>query len=407
MESPEQQQTQSATPQWLLHLQRNSWEPEIIISGIMLAFIFAFPAQVYEFTAALIQEYGLHFLGAFVLLLYISIVINVFKFFFIAHLLLRFFWAGMLGVSYAFPKGVIVENLFKLSQRYQYSHPDKMVLKIERFCSMAFGLPTILGIVLVIISAYLGLLLGIQAVFRLHFFSIYLLFISTMILFALAYLLFHKARFFQWMGNSMYSSVSSIYQSNLGKWSILAYVVLVAMLAIPGAMSDTHNFVAFYSDQSMATQDDDWLIKSHYISGEKPVQRMPRAFITHQEVKGKWMMLSLAHYKSDDYQAVMLNTHFSRQLDSLHWKTIKTQADIYRIYINDSLITTDQWLRIQLPGTEQKVFQTMVPVEWLAEGIHQVRIERIMAIEQFTSTTPKFIHRKQWYAFPFTYLKEY
>jgi hypothetical protein len=45
MELPKPE-TQNQAPAWLDDLQKNSWEPEVIISGIALAFIFAFPAQL-------------------------------------------------------------------------------------------------------------------------------------------------------------------------------------------------------------------------------------------------------------------------------------------------------------------------------------------------------------------------
>ena len=105
---------------WIKNLQRNSWEPEVIISGISLAFIFAFPAQVFEFGVKLTQEFGLEFTGAYLVLIYLSMILSVFKIFFSIHLILRFIWAGLLGLSYAFPKGVINENLFKISREYYY-----------------------------------------------------------------------------------------------------------------------------------------------------------------------------------------------------------------------------------------------------------------------------------------------
>lgn len=79
---------------WLESLQRNSWEPEVIISGITLAFLFSFPSKIYTFSAMLVQEVGLAFVGAMLVLLYLSAVISVFKIFFVVHLVLRFIWAG-------------------------------------------------------------------------------------------------------------------------------------------------------------------------------------------------------------------------------------------------------------------------------------------------------------------------
>jgi len=101
---------------WLENLRRNSCEPEVIISGIIFAFLFIFPSKVYEFSAYLIQDLGVGYLPSSLVLLYLTMIISIFKIFFVVHLALRFIWAGLLGLSFAFPEGVIQEKLFKMGQ---------------------------------------------------------------------------------------------------------------------------------------------------------------------------------------------------------------------------------------------------------------------------------------------------
>ena len=170
---------------WLENLQRNSWEPEVIISGITLAFLFAFPSKIYTFSAMLVQELGLHFLGAMLVLLYLSAVISVFKIFFVVHLILRFIWAGLLGLSYAFPEGVIKENLFKISRDYEYQKPSEMVLAMERICSMTFAYPISIVFMILIFTSYLGFLLIIYVSLDISFFIIYIIFMISVLGFML------------------------------------------------------------------------------------------------------------------------------------------------------------------------------------------------------------------------------
>ena len=47
---------------WLENLQRNSWEPEVFISGMTLVFLFIFPSKVYEFAAYLVLNLGVGYL---------------------------------------------------------------------------------------------------------------------------------------------------------------------------------------------------------------------------------------------------------------------------------------------------------------------------------------------------------
>jgi len=48
----------SETPDWLLEIQNKSWEPEILISGITLTFLFILSNYIYNFFGMLIQEYS-------------------------------------------------------------------------------------------------------------------------------------------------------------------------------------------------------------------------------------------------------------------------------------------------------------------------------------------------------------
>ena len=98
---------------WLEHLQKNSWEPEVIISGITLAVLFIIPSKLFDFSVILIQDYGLEAIPGKLVLVYATLVVTVFKIFLVIHLIMRFIWAGMLGITYAFPQGVIKENLLK------------------------------------------------------------------------------------------------------------------------------------------------------------------------------------------------------------------------------------------------------------------------------------------------------
>lgn len=139
MENEDLKKQQDLT--WLENLQKNSWEPEIIISGISLAVLFIIPSRLFDYSILLIQDYGLEQLPALLVLGYFSAIISVFKIFLITHLFLRFMWAGMLGITYAFPDGVLKNNLFKFSQDLEYPHPRVYLLKLERWCSIIYGYP--------------------------------------------------------------------------------------------------------------------------------------------------------------------------------------------------------------------------------------------------------------------------
>ena len=49
------------TPQWLIDIQHRSWEPEILISGITLTFLFLLTDYIYNFCGMLIQQQNFRF----------------------------------------------------------------------------------------------------------------------------------------------------------------------------------------------------------------------------------------------------------------------------------------------------------------------------------------------------------
>jgi len=243
---------------WLENLQRNSWEPEVIISGITLAFLFAFPSKIYTFSAMLVQEIGLHFLGAVLVLLYLSAIISVFKIFFVVHLVLRFIWAGLLGLSYAFLGGVIKEKLFKISRDFEYQKPSEMVLKMERICSMTFAYPISLVFTIMVFTSYLGILLFIYVSINISFFIIYIIFMISLLGFGLVMVLNKKSTFKRKYSHTIMSSVAVIYQSNIGKWFSVFYGFGIFVLSTPLIYNDVRDFSLFFNETNLLENELKW-----------------------------------------------------------------------------------------------------------------------------------------------------
>ena len=85
------------TPDWLIETQNKSWEPEIIISGITLTFVFLLPTHLYNMFAALIQDHGAwDILGRMQYNICLMLLMGL-KIILIVHLVLRGFWTGYVG----------------------------------------------------------------------------------------------------------------------------------------------------------------------------------------------------------------------------------------------------------------------------------------------------------------------
>jgi hypothetical protein len=405
MELPTREEQQQEL-EWLDSLQKNSWEPEVIISGIILAFIFAFPAKVYEFGVQIIQDFGLNYLGAWLVLIYISLVITVFKIFFILHLMLRFAWAGLLGLSYAFPKGVIKEQLFKNARHYTYARPAEMVLKMERVCSMTFAFPLMLGIIFLVIACYFSILLFVYKVFNLKFSVIYLFFLLSTVLFSLLNLVNKKSAWKARIAKTIYANVQAIYQSNLGKWAISGYIFFILVLAIPLVKLDTADFQLYFHVSNLSDEQAEWPNKAWYFDSHKEAdKRFARILFPSEEISANLNPINLAYFDEDREQIAIINNNYQHSLDTLQWQQIRTATDLYRFYMDDSLINLSEWKKARLAGSGQKVYQTVLNVAHLPPGNHDVRVEKLVVIENPFSGKMYIRQRKNWAKF--TFIKTY
>jgi hypothetical protein len=390
------------TPDWLSDLQKKSWEPEVIISGLFLAFIFLFPAHIYDFSARLIQDFGLEFTGALIMLLYLATVINVFKIFFIAHIVLRLAWAGVLGLSYAFPGGVINENLFKTGRDLDYSTPLSMVLRLERICSMAFAFPLSIGIIIAVVSLYLALLLVIGVAFSLSFFTLYMIFMITIFAFALFTAVSKKSKLKQRLATTMYASIQATYQSNLGKWTTVVYLVLILGMSVPFVIADTKGFTMYNQDVSLGSDQREWPDASRiYEDRMTDNRRFPRAMVPSGTHTGDLLPISIAWYKADVRLVEQIRSGYAAALDTLGREKPEAVQDLFRIHLNDSLVTVQNWQQSSRAGSSQRIFTGLIDLKGLEPGGYNIRVEKLAVRELPFSTEHELRVLEFWAAIPF------
>ncbi|MCI4650628.1 hypothetical protein [Phaeodactylibacter sp.] len=169
--SPEQE-----TPAWLLRVQEQSWEPEILVSGIVLYGLFQAPALL---------ERLQHFLSHFSFEVFsagtadesmvaVLKVANVWLIGgFMVHLLLRSIWVALVGLSYVYKNGVDISRL-KMGESYnrlifkdaQYT---RNIVRLEEICSTTFAVSFLLFMLLLGGCFFLGVVVALLAAW-LYFF---------------------------------------------------------------------------------------------------------------------------------------------------------------------------------------------------------------------------------------------
>ncbi len=148
-------------PTWLSDLQQKSWEPEILLSGIVLYGMFQAPGLLDSFLAfAKLNLFGTFTdLDNFIALLKIALYWLTFGL--ILHLISRGIWVGMVGLSFTFPKGINKDNL-KLSPLFQKRIEkippiEQIIINLEKLCSSLFAISFLMF--MMVIGGYLFFLL--------------------------------------------------------------------------------------------------------------------------------------------------------------------------------------------------------------------------------------------------------
>ena len=94
MENQKEQQT----PEWLRRLEQESWQAELIISGLALYGSFQLPEFIYAVIDFFIRhlsvsQYFTGYMISYLMLLGVSVLSG----FFIIHFVLRAYWVGLIG----------------------------------------------------------------------------------------------------------------------------------------------------------------------------------------------------------------------------------------------------------------------------------------------------------------------
>ncbi len=150
-------------PKWLSELQQKSWEPEVLLSGIVLYGMFKMPGLLDDF----LYYYKINFTGAsndidnFVGMMKVAVYWLTSGL--IAHLISRGIWVGMVGLSFTFPKGIALDEI-KLTDKYKnflarIPSTEKIILNLEGFSSTLFSISFMMFMMM--LGAYFYLLITI------------------------------------------------------------------------------------------------------------------------------------------------------------------------------------------------------------------------------------------------------
>jgi len=162
-------------PKWLKELETQSWQAELLISGVTIWGLFSLPDLLTDWVERFsvnVVEFDAFFL--YTILIYLLGGIYALTISFSVHFFLRALWIALLGLNSVYPEGIIIQPDFFLTEDYirriKEKHPDINLLmdKLDRAGSLMFSIAFafvmlfislsfvffVLGIILKIINSF-------------------------------------------------------------------------------------------------------------------------------------------------------------------------------------------------------------------------------------------------------------
>lgn len=323
---PEESDDKENLRRWVNNLQLESWQLELLITGFSI-FLLVTSLQEFEaFSASLVFD-KLTFGGeinpivsaSFVLILKaIPLAMRFFLFSLLAHLLLRGFWIGIVGLSSVSNKinfdALSLQGNFRKYIAKNVRTLDELILYLDKIASVIFAYTYLLAfsiISVVLVGSFLLIFLSISTylptvmsnvvivgVINYFIFFVWFILIVAAIIFFLDTLLFSAFKRSKWFSVLYYPiyriysvlSLSFLYRSiyyhlitNYRKKQIV--VVSVLLLAIFIVANRVHNWDN-YSFFPKMNNENEWLIKNeHYddqrIEGFIETASIPSRFISN------------------------------------------------------------------------------------------------------------------------------
>lgn len=401
------------TPKWLEDLQQKSWEPEILLSGIVLYgmfkvpdllddFLIFFKANIYGDSTDIDNLVSLFKIGVYWLIGGL-----------ILHLICRGIWIGMVGLSYTFPTGINHDKLKytgKFKQKVERTPSyEQIVMRLEKISSSLFSLSFMLFMSLIggyafffilVILPFFGLLIYFDIGFSGTFFDLFQYYVMLILAVAIVglgdFLTMGFMRRFKWFARIWWPfhkiisilTFSRFYRpiyygmvSHLNKW----VVFLLLAVFVFGSIFGTSNLNESYYSGDPYVRLDLWdnagyglSVFSGYYQDQNADKPSARAHIPSDVISGDVLRLFLV--ADIDVEDNMLEFTSLDSLIELYpdepRSALKMEVvgNYYHVLLDTIQVSDTQWFFHYNLSTGQRGYLTYLNVSDLEEGVHQVTL---------------------------------
>ncbi|MDZ7878838.1 MAG: hypothetical protein U5L45_14250 [Saprospiraceae bacterium] len=158
--------TKTRSAEWLKELEVQSWQAELVMSGLIITGLFQMPDLFIKWvSSSIIQSGEIEFSFLNMASLFFLVGIDCLIIFFGIHLLFRGIWIALLGLNSVYPNGIDVQSKKGLGEKYwekaKEKYPDLTAYNVEldANCSLFFSMATLIiimasSISLIILAFY-------------------------------------------------------------------------------------------------------------------------------------------------------------------------------------------------------------------------------------------------------------
>jgi hypothetical protein len=148
----EENTTKIETPnaKWLMELGEQSWQAELVMSGLIITGLFQFPDVFMKWAeTAIIQSGELEFSFLNIASLLVLVGIDCLVILFGIHLLFRGIWIALLGLNSVYPNGIDIYSKSGMGEKYwqksktKYPNLTAYNVELDANCSLLFSIATV------------------------------------------------------------------------------------------------------------------------------------------------------------------------------------------------------------------------------------------------------------------------
>jgi hypothetical protein len=163
---------ENSKPEWLIDIERQSFQVELIVSGLAIYGSLALGTFLHEVSESLVLQFSdnVLFLLKFAFL-YLFVAQKILLLGFITHFSLRVLWIGIVGLNSVYPQGIfrdskVYPDHIMQSMTEEYPSISDYGMRLDRTCSVIFSILCAGIIVFTVIAIWLFIAIGISELLR-------------------------------------------------------------------------------------------------------------------------------------------------------------------------------------------------------------------------------------------------